>query len=83
MEIEQIISRCKELSFDLDFSYAKNWKLKKSNRTLVGFMPVYFPREIVHAANGLAIGILGSGDRKQIIKAMLFINHTSATFHGE
>ena len=31
-------------------------------------MPVYFPREIVHALNGLAVGILGVGDRKQIIK---------------
>jgi benzoyl-CoA reductase subunit C len=31
-------------------------------------MPVYFPREIVHAANGLAVGILGGGDKKLIIK---------------
>ncbi len=31
-------------------------------------MPVYFPREIIHAANGLAIGILGGGDKKLIIK---------------
>jgi benzoyl-CoA reductase subunit C len=72
MKIEQIISKCKELSFDLDFTYAKNWKLKESNRVLVGFMPVYFPRELVHAANGLAIGILGTGDRKQIIKGDAF-----------
>jgi benzoyl-CoA reductase subunit C len=31
-------------------------------------MPVYFPREIIHAANGLAVGILGGGDKKLIIK---------------
>ena len=31
-------------------------------------MPIYFPREIVHAANGLAVGIMGAGDRKQIVK---------------
>jgi benzoyl-CoA reductase subunit C len=31
-------------------------------------MPVYFPREIIHAANGMAVGILGGGDRKLIIK---------------
>jgi len=35
---------------------------------LVGYLPIYFPREIVHAANGLAVGILGVGDRKQIIR---------------
>ena len=31
-------------------------------------MPVYFPREIIHAANGLAVGIMGGGDKKLIIK---------------
>ena len=35
-------------------------------------MPIYFPREIVHAANGLAVGILGAGDRKRIIKGDAF-----------
>jgi len=35
-------------------------------------MPIYFPGEIVHAANGLAVGILGGGDRKQIIKGDAF-----------
>src|SRR3990172_10001608 len=72
MKIEQIINRCKDLAFDLDFKYAKGWKLKKPNRILVGYMPVYFPRELVHAAGGLAIGILGTGDRKQIIKGDAF-----------
>jgi benzoyl-CoA reductase subunit C len=72
MEIEQIINRCRELSFDLDFSYAKAWKIKEPNRILVGYMPVYFPRELVHAAGGLALGILGTGDRKQIIKGDAF-----------
>ena len=72
MKIEQIINRCKDLAFDLDFKYAKGWKLKDPNRILVGFMPVYFPRELVHAAGGLAIGILGTGDRKQIIKGDAF-----------
>ena len=31
-------------------------------------MPIYFPREIIHAANGMPVGIFGGGDRKQIIK---------------
>jgi len=31
-------------------------------------MPIYFPREIIHAANGLGVGILGGGDKKLIIK---------------
>jgi len=72
MNIEQIIGRCKDLAFDLDYTYARDWKQKEPKRVLVGYMPVYFPRELVHAANGLAIGILGTGDRKQIIKGDAF-----------
>ncbi len=72
MKIDQIISKCKELSFDLDFTHAVNWKHEAANRVLVGYMPVYFPREIVHAAGGLAVGIMGAGDRKQIIKGDAF-----------
>jgi len=70
--IEEITQRCKELSFDFEFSRARNWKSEKNGRALIGYMPVYFPREIVHAANSLAIGIFGTGDRKQIIKGDAF-----------
>ncbi len=66
--LNQIIEKCKELSFDLNFTEAKKWKEKDSDRVLIGYMPIYFPREIVHAANGLAVGIFGTGDRKRIIK---------------
>src|SRR3989304_388377 len=67
-----IIDKCKELAFDLEFKKAKAWKAEDDSRVLVGFMPIYFPREIVHAANGLAVGILGVGDRKQIVKGDAF-----------
>jgi len=67
-QAEKIIEKCKDLAFDLNFSYAKEWKSKDKKRVLVGYLPIYFPREIVHAANGLAVGIMGTGDRKQIIK---------------
>jgi benzoyl-CoA reductase subunit C len=63
-----IIEKCKELAFDLNFTSAKNWKAEDNKRLLVGHMPVYFPREIVHAVNGMTVGIYGAGDRKQIIK---------------
>ena len=66
--LKEIIARCEELAFDLSFARAKEWKQQGSDRVIVGHMPIYFPREIIHAANGLAVGILGGGDRKQIIK---------------
>ncbi|TRZ69742.1 MAG: benzoyl-CoA reductase subunit C [Bacteroidetes bacterium] len=66
--LTEIISRCEELDFDLKFTRAKEWKSLDKTRVLVGYMPIYIPREVVHAANGLAIGILGGGDKKLIIK---------------
>ncbi len=66
--LKSIIARCEALAFDLNFTRAKEWKKEDENRVIVGNMPIYFPREIIHAANGLPVGILGGGDRKQIIK---------------
>ena len=66
--LAEIISKCEELAFDLKFTRAKEWKSLDKTRVLVGHMPIYIPREVVHAANGLAIGILGGGDKKLIIK---------------
>lgn len=66
--LKEIIDLCKVQSFDLNFTRAKEWKAEKEGRVLVGYMPIYFPREIIHAAGGMAVGIFGGGDRKQIIK---------------
>ena len=64
----EIVGICEKHAFDLNYTRAKEWKLQDSSRVLVGHMPVYFPRELIHAANGLAVGILGGGDKKMIIK---------------
>jgi benzoyl-CoA reductase subunit C len=66
--LSDIISECKKLAFDLQFERAKAWKAEKPGRAIVGYMPIYFPREIAHAAGALPVGIFGGGDRKQIIK---------------
>lgn len=67
-DLMQIINECKNLAFDLNFTKAKQWKAEKEGRVIVGYTPIYFPREIIHAAGGLPVGIFGGGDRKQIIK---------------
>jgi benzoyl-CoA reductase subunit C len=70
--IDELFGLCKDLAFDLDFQFAKKWKAEQADRVLVGYLPIYFPREIVHAVEGLAVGIMGTGDRKQIIKGDAF-----------
>jgi len=66
--LTKIIKECELLAFDLNFKEAKKWKAEGADRVLVGYLPIYVPREIIHAANGLGVGIMGAGDRKQIIK---------------
>jgi hypothetical protein len=57
-----IIRRCDELFTDLNFTRAREWKAEKPGRIVVGFMPYYAPRELVHAAGGLPLGVFGGGD---------------------
>ncbi|HEX7412880.1 MAG TPA: benzoyl-CoA reductase subunit C [Bacteroidia bacterium] len=66
--LENILKECEALAFDLNFTRAKNWKAEKKDRLLVGYLPIYVPREIIYAAHGIPVGIMGAGDRKQIIK---------------
>jgi benzoyl-CoA reductase subunit C len=65
---DSLISDAKALAFDLQFAQAREWKSVEKTRVLVGYTPVYFPREIIHACHGLPVGIMGAGDGKQIIK---------------
>lgn len=67
-KIEKIIQESKEIIDDLNFTFAKQWKKEDKTRVLIGYFPVYFPREIVRAVNGLAVGIMGAGDLKQVVK---------------
>ena len=66
-DLNTILDYCKEQAFDLGFAKAKEWKASSEGRVLVGYFPIYFPRELIHAMNGLAVGIMGTGDRKQLL----------------
>jgi benzoyl-CoA reductase subunit C len=67
-DLNVLIEECKKHAFDLNFTRAKEWKEEKDGRVLVGYMPIYFPREIIHAAGAMPVGCFGGGDSKQIIK---------------
>lgn len=63
----EIIARCQHLFDDLHFSAARAWKSAEQGRFVVGYMPFYVPRELIHAAGGLPLGILGGGDQLEVI----------------
>ncbi len=66
--LDAILAECEEVAFDLEFTRAKQWRAAAPDRLLVGYLPIYIPREVLHAANALPVGIMGAGDRKRIIK---------------
>src|ERR1019366_10516413 len=67
-ELAKLISKAKELSEDLDLKYVQAWKAAVPGRKAIGFMPIYVPREIIHAAGMLPVGIMGGGDQLEVIQ---------------
>ncbi len=66
--VAAIVARCESLFDDLDFKAVKDWKAAAPGRKAIGYMPVYVPRELIHAAGMLSVGILGGGDQLEVIQ---------------
>ena len=67
MALERIVERCQDLYEDLDFGSVRKWKEGGQGRKVIDHMPVYVPRELIHAAGMLPVGILGGGDQLDVI----------------
>jgi benzoyl-CoA reductase subunit C len=67
MSVADIVSRCQDMFDDLSFNHARQWKAAKPGRKVVGFLPVYAPLEMIHAAGCLPLGIFGGGDQMEVI----------------
>lgn len=67
-EVLRIVQRCEALFEDLHFNAVKDWKAAVPGRKAIGYMPVYVPRELIHAAGMLPVGILGGGDQMEVIQ---------------
>jgi benzoyl-CoA reductase subunit C len=68
MKVQDIVGRCEGLFEDLHFNAVKDWKAAAPGRKAIGYMPIYVPREIVHAAGMLPVGIFGGGDQMEVIQ---------------
>ena len=67
MSVKDIVDRCEDLFEDLSFESVRRWKSAAPQRKAIGYMPIYVPLEIIHAAGMLPVGILGGGDRIEVI----------------
>lgn len=65
---EVIVREAEDLLYDLEFAPARRWKAAAPGRRVVGYMPVYAPREVVTAAGAMALGISGAGDWLEVIR---------------
>jgi benzoyl-CoA reductase subunit C len=68
MNLQDIVGRCEALFEDLHLNAVKEWKAAVPGRKAIGYMPIYVPREIVHAAGMLPVGIFGGGDQMEVIQ---------------
>ncbi len=67
MGTAEIIERCEQLHEDINFTAAREWKAAEPGRKVIGYLPVYIPEEIIHAAGMLPLGITGGGDQMEVI----------------
>jgi len=66
--VAAIVAECEALYYDLDFAAARRWKDAAPRRRVIGYLPVFCPREVVHAAGALPLGISGAGDWLEVIR---------------
>ncbi|HEY0789302.1 MAG TPA: benzoyl-CoA reductase subunit C [Thermoanaerobaculia bacterium] len=66
--LQQLIDRAQALYDDLDLGAVHAWKAAGEGRRAVGHMPIWVPRELIHAAGMLPVGVVGGGDRLEIIR---------------
>lgn len=72
MNRSDIIDWATEIYEDIGLSCVGRFLEETPGRKAAGMLPVYVPREVVHAAGMLPVAIWGGGDRLEIIKGDAF-----------
>ena len=67
-----VVDWARDLYEDLDFTSARRWLSEHPGLRAGGYLPVYVPRELLHASGFLPVGIHGGGDRIEIIRGDAF-----------
>jgi len=62
-----VVERAQAIFDDLYFTSARKWKGAAAGRKVIGYMPIYVPRELIHAAGMLPLGVVGGGDQLEVI----------------
>jgi benzoyl-CoA reductase subunit C len=68
----EVVEWARDIYDDLDFTVVRRWLDEHPNGKAGGYLPVYAPREVLHATGFLPVGIHGAGDRLEIIRGDAF-----------
>jgi benzoyl-CoA reductase subunit C len=63
--LRDLVGRAEAICFDHAFSSVRAWK-ERTSGLAIGYMPIYVPREILHAQGCLPVGIVGGGEMEII-----------------
>jgi benzoyl-CoA reductase subunit C len=66
--LEAIVAEAERLYQDVALESVRHWKSAAPGRKAIGHLPVYAPRELIHAAGMLPVGLFGGGDQVEIIR---------------
>jgi benzoyl-CoA reductase subunit C len=64
---EQLAAAAAALYRDYRLGPVREWK-RESGGIAIGYMPIYVPRELLHAQGALPVGLMGGGDDLEIIR---------------
>lgn len=67
VDLPALLARAEDLYRDLRFTVVRDWK-RATGGLAIGYLPVYVPRELLHAMGVLPVGLMGAGDDLEIIR---------------
>ncbi|MBI4585984.1 MAG: benzoyl-CoA reductase subunit C [Planctomycetes bacterium] len=66
-DAEELLERAEALYRDHRLQSVREWK-RRSGGLAVGYLPIYIPRELLHAQGVLPVGLMGGGDDLEVIR---------------
>lgn len=70
-DVGELAIRAESLYRDYHLPAVTRWK-ERAQGPAIGYMPIYVPRELLHAQGAMPVGILGGGDDLEIIRGDAF-----------
>ncbi len=65
--LQELLGRAEVLYRDCRLHRVRQWK-QETGGLAVGYLPIYVPREILHAQGVLPVGLMGGGDDLEVIR---------------